>query len=81
MTINNGCVSFSFVIIAVFISLLALRTAHSVSFPEIPFMRRGKNHILMPGLVSVFTGAVIVIGVGFFNTAAASAVIAIVSAM
>ena len=84
MAINKGSVSPSFVIVTVFISLLAFIIVEAFSFYKSsfdPFMWWGKNPILMYCLEFGFVGVVTVIGGEFFKTASAPVAIAIISAM
>ena len=84
MAINKGSVSPSFVIVTVFISLLAFIIVEAFSFYKLsfdPFMWWGKNPILMYCLEFGFVGVVTVIGGEFFKEASAPVAIAIVAAM
>ena len=84
MAINKGSVSPSFVIVTVFISLLAFIIVEAFSFYKSsfdPFMWWGKNPILMYCLEFGFVGLVTVIGGDFFKGASAPVAIAIVAAM
>ena len=84
MAINKGSVSPSFVIVTVFISLLAFIIVEAFSFYKSsfdPFMWWGKNPILMYCLEFGFVGVVTVIGGEFFKSASAPVAIAIVAAM
>ena len=84
MAINKGSVSPSFVIVTVFISLLAFIIVEAFSFYKSsfdPFMWWGKNPILMYCLEFGFVGLVTVIGGDFFKSASAPVAIAIVAAM
>ena len=84
MAINKGSVSPSFVIVTVFISLLAFVIVEAFSFYKLsfdPFMWWGKNPILMYCLEFGFVGLITVIGGDFFKSASAPVAIAIVAAM
>lgn len=84
MAINKGSVSPSFVLVTVFIALLAFIIVELFSFYKLsfdPFMWWGRNPILMYCLEFGFVGVVTVIGGDFFKTAAAPVAIIIVAAM
>lgn len=84
MPINKPSVSPSFVIVSVFISLLAFLIVELFSFYKgsfDPFMWWGKNPILMYCLEFGLVGGITVAGESFFETASAPVAIAIVSAM
>ncbi len=84
MAINKGSVSPSFVIVTVFIALLAFTIVELFSFYKLsfdPFMWWGKNPILMYCLEFGLVGGITVAGGDFFKEAAAPVAIAIVGAM
>lgn len=84
MAINKGSVSPSFVIVTVFIALLAFVIVELFSFYKLsfdPFMWWGKNPILMYCLEFGLVGGITVAGGDFFKEAGAVTSIVIVSAM
>lgn len=84
MAINKPSVSPSFVIVTVFISLLAFTIVELFSFYKLsfdPFMWWGKNPILMYCLEFGLVGGITVAGESFFETASAPVAIVIVAAM
>ncbi|MBQ6899017.1 MAG: hypothetical protein IJN70_08555 [Clostridia bacterium] len=84
MAINKPSVSPSFVIVTVFISLLAFTITELFSFYKLsfdPFMWWGKNPILMYCLEFGLVGGITVAGEDFFKEASAPVAIAIVAAM
>ncbi len=84
MAINKPSVSPSFVIISVFISLIAFAIVELFSFYRLsfdPFMWWGKNPILMYCLEFGLVGGITVAGESFFETASAPVAIIIVAAM
>lgn len=84
MAINKPSVSPSFVIVTVFISLLAFTIVEIFSFYKLsfdPFMWWGKNPILMYCLEFGLVGGITVAGESFFETASAPIAVAIVAVM
>ena len=84
MAINKGSVSPSFVIVTVFVALLAFCIVEAFSFYKLsfdPFMWWGKNPILMYCLEFGLVGGITVAGGDFFKEASAPVAIAIVAAM
>ncbi len=84
MAINKGSVSPSFVIVSVFIALLAFLIVELFSFYKLsfdPFMWWGKNPILMYCLEFGLVGGITVAGGDFFKSAEMPVAIAIVAAM
>lgn len=84
MAINKGSVSPSFVIITIFISLLAFAIVELFSFYKFsfdPFMWWGRNPILLYCLEFGLVGGITVAGESFFKTASAPIAIIIVFAM
>ncbi len=84
MAINKGSVSPSFVIITVFISLLAFLIVELFSFYKSafdPFMWWGRNPILMYCLEFGLVGGITVAGGDFFKNASMPVAIIIVAAM
>lgn len=84
MAINKPSVSPSFVIVTVFIALLAFTIVEMFSFYKLsfdPFMWWGKNPILMYCLEFGLVGGITVAGGDFFKEASAPVAIIIVAAM
>ncbi len=84
MAINKGSVSPSFVIVTVFVALLAFLIVELFSFYKLsfdPFMWWGKNPILMYCLEFGLVGGITVAGGDFFKSAAAPVAAVIVAAM